>query len=406
MQHLQNSVVGRAKSAIEGYGYSGDSYYETLKELEARFGKPSLVAKVTLDRLRKTSRIQNDRPHEVRNLSDVVSTTVWIFKRFGYINDLAAEANISIAVDKLSPDLQVKWKDHVRTSNLHQPNLEDFCSWLKGQADIYDDCFKFPFRGRYGGAGEKHNTFFGNLSSRNKEAKPCLMGDGQQHNLSACPKFKALSVEERLSEVQKHKLCFCCLRSGHWLTTCRNLKPCGVNGCTRSHNALLHSSRNVTPDGNNETAASTNPAATEAVTPSTEHSSASHKSSSDSVLLQVVPVTLYGPKGYFNTYAMLDTGSTCSLLATDVAKNLGLEGPVESVLLNGIQKSSRLLTKRVDVQVSQLNDFGTRFDVHRVLVVDRLNVPERRVNFRELQEKWPHLADLHMKDMATFLPAL
>ena len=159
-------MFDKAQSAIEGYGYSGDSYYEALKELEARFGKPSLVVKVTLDRLRKTSRIQNDRPHEVRNLSDVVSTTVWIFKRFGYINDLAAEANISIAVDKLSPDLQVKWKDHVRTSNLHQPNLEDFCSWLKGQADIYDDCFKFPFRGRYGGAGEKHNTFFGNLSSR------------------------------------------------------------------------------------------------------------------------------------------------------------------------------------------------------------------------------------------------
>ena len=172
----------------------------------------------------------------------------------------------------------------MRTSNLHQPNLENFCSWLKGHADIYDDCFKFPFRSRYGGAGEKQNTFFGNLSSRNKQAKPCLMGDGQQHNLSACPKFKALSVEERLSEVQKHKLCFCCLRSGHWLSTCRSLKPCGVNGCTRSHNALLHSSRNVTPDGNNETAASTNQAATEAVTPTTEHSSASHKSSSDSVL--------------------------------------------------------------------------------------------------------------------------
>ena len=114
-----------------------------MKELEARFGKPALVVKVTLDRLRKTSRIQNDIPHEVRNLSDAVSTTVWIFKRFGCINDPAAVANISTAVDKLSPDLQVKWKDHVRTSNLHQPNLEDFCSWLKGKADIYDDCFKF-----------------------------------------------------------------------------------------------------------------------------------------------------------------------------------------------------------------------------------------------------------------------
>ena len=108
MQHLQNSVVGRAKSTVEGYGYSRDSYYEALNELEARFGKPSLVVKVTLDRLRKTSRMKNDRPLEVRNVSDIVSTTLWIFKRFGYKNDLAAEANISIAVDKLSPDFQVE----------------------------------------------------------------------------------------------------------------------------------------------------------------------------------------------------------------------------------------------------------------------------------------------------------
>ena len=111
-------------------------------------------------------------------------------------------------------------------------------------------------------------------------------------------------------------------------------------------------------------------------------------------------VTLYGPKGYFNTYAMLDTGSACSLLATDVAKNPGLDGPMESVLLNGIQKSSKTLTKRDDVQASQFNDFGTRFDVHRVLVVDRLNVPERRVNFRELQEKWPHIADLELDEVS------
>ena len=77
-----------------------------------------------------------------------------------------------------------------------------------------------------------------------------------------------------------------------------------------------------------------------AVSSSTEHSNSSHRSSHTSVLLQVVPVTLYGPKGYFNTNAMLDTDSTCSLLLADVAEKLGLVGPLESVLLNGIQKTS------------------------------------------------------------------
>ena len=158
--------------------------------------------------------------------------------------------------------------------------------------------------------------------------------------------------------------------------------------------------RNVKPDWNNETAALTNQAATEAATPSTEHSSASHKSSTDSVLVHVVPVTLYGPKEYFNRHAILDTGNTCSLLATDVAKNLDLDCPMESVRLNGFQNSSKLLTEVADVQVSQLNDFGIRFDVHRVLVVDRLNVPERRVKLRELQEKWPQLANLELTEVS------
>ena len=130
-----------------------------------------------------------------------------------------------------------------------------------------------------------------------------------------------------------------------------------------------------------------NPAAQVEVGLSTEHSNTSHRSSQTSVVLQVVPVTLYGPKGYFNTYAMLDTGSTCSLLLADVAEKLGLDGPLENVVLNGIQKTSELMTKPVDVQVSQLNDFGTQFDVNGVLVVDHLNVPEKKVKLKELQER-------------------
>ncbi|XP_068690820.1 uncharacterized protein [Montipora foliosa] len=307
MKHLQNSVVGRAKSAIERYGYSGDSYYEALKELESRIGKPSLVVKVTLDRLRKTARIQNDKPQEVRNLSDVVSTTVWTLKKFGYESDLKTEANVSLAVDKLSQELKIKWKDNTKATKLERPSLVDFSLWLKGQADIYDDCYpkvsgRFSSqppknKTRFGGPSgmtERHNTFLSNFVSRPKpKNSSCIMGDGQGHKLSSCPKFKALSVQERLKEVQKH-----------------------------------------------------------------------------------------------------------GLLLADVAERLGLDGPVEGVLLNGIQKTSELLTKRINVQVSPVNDFGTQYDVNGVLVVHHLNVPQKKVKLRELQEKWPHLSDLELTEVA------
>lgn len=71
----------------------------------------------------------------------------------------------------------------------------------------------------------------------------------------------------------------------------------------------------------------------------------------------------------------------------DTACNLGLDGPLESLLLNGIQKTSELLTRRVSLQVSPLKDLANRFDVNGVLVVDHLNVPEGKVELKELQEK-------------------
>ena len=60
---------------------------------------------------------------------------------------------------------------------------------------------------------------------------------------------------------------------------------------------------------------------------------------------------------------------------------------------------SELLTKRVNVQVSPLNDFGTQYDVSGVLVVNHLNIPEKKMKLQELQEKWPHLSDLELTEV-------
>ena len=87
MQHLQNAVIGRAKEAIEGYGYSGELYAEALEKLESRFGKSHILVKAHLNRLQKWVKLSDDRLHEVRRFSDVISTAVKTFKRLGYTND-------------------------------------------------------------------------------------------------------------------------------------------------------------------------------------------------------------------------------------------------------------------------------------------------------------------------------
>ena len=52
------------------------------------------------------------------------------------------------------------------------------------------------------------------------------------------------------------------------------------------------------------------------------------------------------------------------------------------------------------MQVGPVNDFGTQYDVNGVVLVNHLNVPQKKVKLQELQEKWRHLSDLELTEVA------
>ena len=377
MQHLQNSVMGKAKTAIEGYGYGGESYDKALTELESRFGKPSLVIKATLGKLRAFSRLQDNDLEGVRSYSDLVSTTVWTLSRFGYTSDLKAEANLSLATYKLSNELLLKWKEHVKDSKLDCPNLNHFSDWLKGKADIYDECVgssKKNFKGK-----PQRQQVSGNRE--NRAVMLCIMLDGTKHNLSECAKFKSLSVPDRLVEVKKHRLCFCCLSKEHWSSKCPVRKQCQIDGCKGYHHSLLHRVESKEPGSG--------PSREENIGTASESKQSSQVKRSTPVLLQVIPVTVHGPNGSLTTHAMLDSGSTCSLVLSGIADKLGLKGPEEQVTLNGIQGTSHLSSRRVNTEVSPVNMVTPRFEVNGALVVDHLNIAQQEVNLVDVKSKWP-----------------
>ena len=70
------------------------------------------------------------------------------------------------------------------------------------------------------------------------------MGDGKCYKLHSCLKFNELSVLERLVKVKEHGLCFPCFGRGN---KGRCTKRCGVRGCARVHNELLHRTMEESP---------------------------------------------------------------------------------------------------------------------------------------------------------------
>ncbi|KAF9808058.1 hypothetical protein SFRURICE_017230 [Spodoptera frugiperda] len=93
----------------------------------------------------------------------------------------------------------------------------------------------------------------------------------------------------------------------------------GKPGCNMKHHKLLHKERNV------NTAAPAPPVMTthESVTSARETTSPHNRRA----YLKIVPVTLSGPHASIHTYALLDDGSTVTLIPASVADILGADGP-------------------------------------------------------------------------------
>ena len=49
-----------------------------------------------------------------------------------------------------------------------------------------------------------------------------------------------MSVNDRYAAVRKQRLCYGCLGKGHAVKDCK-VNACGINGCIKKHNRLLHS---------------------------------------------------------------------------------------------------------------------------------------------------------------------
>ena len=60
------------------------------------------------------------------------------------------------------------------------------------------------------------------------------------HKIWNCPLFRNMSVNDRYAAVKKQRLSYGCLGKGHAIKDC-SVNACGINGCIKKHNRLLHS---------------------------------------------------------------------------------------------------------------------------------------------------------------------
>ena len=99
---------------------------------------------------------------------------------------------------------------------------------------------------------------------------------------------------------------------------------------------------------------------------------------------------------------MLDTGASATLLKSDIAKKLGVNGDYKNLrITNAISKTSELKSKEVSFKVS--SELHPNFiDIENAWVVSELDKKCQPINVSNLRKDFDHLRDL---DLPPLIPA-
>ena len=416
LAYLQNTVIGAAASEIQFLGEDSANYILALRMLKARFADSGKIVRAAITALKDTP---SPRPQDhtgLTKLYQALRSTVVTLHRQRFVADLLSETNLNIAVQKLPGPLQSKWAMEVQKHESHgRPNLFDLDRWLSEQVRarhhlVYEEPAKCPPPNRRKPPRQDPLVNSPTLHIKgdpqpkpeeptNKEPKspscPCC---NQAHPLYRCNAFKEKSVPERYEVVKSFKVCFNCLKQGHQVNECSNKTHCQVTNCKRHHHSLLHYER-AAPQAPPSQDPPTPPLQIPENAPPYVATTNSLAANERVVYFQVVPVQIQGENGVagIETFAILDDGSSDTLIRRDIADKLNLEGQERLLCLgnienNGTPQSSRAVNLLVTPTGKQA--INTPIHIHPAWTVTKLNVPPQRLVKENVRRTWKHLEDL------------
>jgi hypothetical protein len=403
MNYLKTLLTGKAKQAVAGMGYSGEMYHVAWSTLEKKFGQPHIIVASQLSLLMKHPAVRMHDSAGTVAYSVVVANFFNVLRQFNYMNDLYSSSNLNAVIGKLPPDMKTGWFTHITKKGIPQPNLIEFNDWFQDKATVSERLLSLTstpvntttqdksakgFKGNLPGRQNSSN-FAANESQKtgkdssgesnysSKGSKECPLQDGT-HRLWTCYKFKNKTVSERYDLVKQLRLCFSCLSADHRIRDCKAPK-CGVNGCERRHNKLLHSNtpREVKPDEVKKEAHPTLLSKSEAV---------DHKG-----LLQIVPLRVYGKHGFTDTMAVCDTGSTQTWIDDAFRKKIGLAGTPTTLNIAGIHGTSEVDSHIVHMKIGSTLKNGVKPAMVKSYSHPRLNVGSNVYDVKKLKQEYPHL---------------
>ncbi|XP_061714619.1 uncharacterized protein LOC133523124 [Cydia pomonella] len=439
LARLSRALRGTAREAVAGLLAAARDPGAVVAALDARFGRPELVVMHEVTAVRALPKVSYDGKDLVIFASRV-RNCVEVIRMLNKPDHLRSPELFQALWSKLPALLRPRWLDYAHSCNGSASKIEMFADFLSREVDL--QC-------RFGGAidhapalvsrpignRDKINIIAENnhssdsistsLNTHNNFENNCPLCK-QNHDLSVCDKFIKLSINDRWQFIKKNKMCHRCLKKGfHKNKTSCLKKVCSVEGCEMRHHNLLHGSKServVTAhvDVEDDDAADDDSDADDEQVPSTssvtapaacnvseaapllddsEHDILTHATSSSPKvpsarpLLKIVAVTVSGPTGSVDTFALLDDGSSGTYIDSEISSQIGAKASDRLIHLDCVVG----LSKDIKVQYVNFNIQGRHStEVHSIKKARSINGlgAARQCAYQDSVRKYPYLADI------------
>ena len=174
-----------------------------------------------------------------------------------------------------------------------------------------------------------------------------------------------MNVNDRYIAVRKQRLCYGCLGKRHVIKNCK-VHACGTNGCTKKHNQLLNTEKQMDEDNHavNVSAATIN------------------QSNEVTSFLQIAPVSIQSGSDRLNTYGFLDIGSTVSFIDQSIREKLHSRGTDITVNIAGFHDKKDLRIEKVPLTIKRLH---LRVHSLEALVYPSISLEKTNYDYNKLQ---------------------
>ena len=425
--YLQQALRGgSAKGAIEGLSRSGDNYEEAIQCLKSRYDRPRLIHQAHVKTILDAPPLRDGNGKEVRKLHDTVQQHLRALKSMGY--EPSGPFITSTLELKLDQNTMFEWQKHSQKSDgvPHYQDLLDFLN-LRAQATESSLIENSSRKSRNEPHQVKRQPInIGSVASYTASTElpsnQCILCKPDKHPLYACPQFRDMSHDTRVSTLKSNGLCMNCLGPNHFVRQCKSVHRC--KQCQKPHHTLLHvegthkiSSTPVTltppgvvPPPARFAPQSVNPhikshSQSFGSLPLTSPSQGNLITSNTAIeiktnsLLMTCRVLVSAPDGTsVEARALLDNASSASFISEHLAQSLCLPRAKQKAKISGIADLSHNSPTQslASFSIVPVRHPHTKINIDAVVVPKvTCDLPFRPIPFKM---EWSHLSDLQLAD--------